>query len=101
MKGKKIPLPGRLPPITRHAKPVDSQIAADDSDFGFKSSTIAPHSTAAGWLYYDIRDLDRPPLKGATHRSPQGPLGLDQQIPGHLRDPAPARPGSEQRAPSR
>ena len=64
--GKKTPLPGPLPPITHHDKPVDSEIAADDNDFGFKSSTIAPHSTAAGWLYYDIRDLDRSPLKGAS-----------------------------------
>jgi hypothetical protein len=64
--GKKTPLPGPLPPITHHAKPVDNQIAEDDNDFGFKSSTIAPHSTAAGWLYYDIRELDRSPLKGAT-----------------------------------
>ena len=64
--GRKTPLPGPLPPITHHAKPVDNQIVADDNDFGFKSSTIAPHSTAAGWLYYDIRDLDRPPLKGAS-----------------------------------
>jgi hypothetical protein len=64
--GRKIPLPGGLPPVTGHSKPVDSRIAADDSDFGFKSSTIAPHSTAAGWLYYDIRDLDRQPLRGAT-----------------------------------
>jgi hypothetical protein len=64
--GKKIPLPGGLPPVTEHAKPVDNEIVEDDNDFGFKSSTIAPHSTAAGWLYYDIRDLDRPPLKGAT-----------------------------------
>jgi hypothetical protein len=64
--GNKIPLPGPLPPITQHAKPVDNQIVADDNDFGFKSSTIAPHSTSAGWLYYDVRDLDRTPLKGAA-----------------------------------
>jgi hypothetical protein len=64
--GRKTPLPGPLPPITHHDKPVDNDIVADDNDFGFKSSTIAPHSTAAGWLYYDIRDLDRPPLKGAS-----------------------------------
>jgi hypothetical protein len=64
--GRKTPLPGPLPPITHHAKPVDNQITEDDNDFGFKSSTIAPHSTAAGWLYYDIRDLDRPPLKSAS-----------------------------------
>lgn len=66
IKGKKYPLPAPLPPITRKPKPVDSQIAADDRDFGFKSSTVEPHSTAAGWLYYDVRDLDRDPLKGAT-----------------------------------
>lgn len=64
--GKKTPIPGPLPPITHHDKPVDNEIAEDDTDFGFKSSTIAPHSTGAGWLYYDIRDLDRPALKGAT-----------------------------------
>ena len=55
-----------MPPVTERAKPVDNQIVADDNDFGFKSSTIAPHSTAAGWLYYDVRDLGSDPLKGAT-----------------------------------
>jgi hypothetical protein len=64
--GKKTPLPGGLPPLTHHDKPVDNQIAEDDTDFGFKSSTVPPHSTAAGWLYYDIRDLDRPALRGAS-----------------------------------
>ena len=66
IKGKQIPLPGPLPPITRKPKPVDNQIRLDDNDFGFKSSTIAPHSTAAGWLYYDMHDVDQPVLKGAT-----------------------------------
>ena len=65
--GKKIPLPGGLPPVTERAKPVDNQIVADDNDFGFKSSTIAPHSTAAGWLYYDVRDLGSDPQR--RHRS--------------------------------
>jgi hypothetical protein len=66
IKGKQIPLPAPLPPITRKPKPVDNQIRLDDADFGFKSSTVAPHSTTAGWLYYDTRDLDEPVLKGAT-----------------------------------
>jgi hypothetical protein len=65
-KGKQIPLPAPLPSIRTKPKPIDGQIVADDNDFGFKSSTVAPHSTAAGWLYYDVRDLDRDPLKGAT-----------------------------------
>ena len=66
VKGKQIPLPGPLPPITKKPKPVDNQIRLDDNDFGFKSSTIAPHSTAAGWLYYDMHDVDQPVLKNAT-----------------------------------
>lgn len=66
VKGNKIPLPAPLPPITHHPRPVDQKITADNTDFGFKTTTIAPHTTAAGWLYYDTRDLDQPILKGAT-----------------------------------
>lgn len=66
VKGTKIPLPAPLPPITHHPKPVDQKIVADDVDFGFKTTTVAPHSTVAGWLFYDTRDLDPPVLRGAT-----------------------------------
>lgn len=66
VKGTKIPLPAPLPPITHHPKPVDKQILADDRDFGFQTTTVPPHSTVAGWLYYDVRDADPPVLKGAT-----------------------------------
>jgi hypothetical protein len=60
-----IPLPAPIPSINIKHKPVDRQIIADDQDFGFKSTTIAPHSTAAGYLYYDIRALDEPVLDHA------------------------------------
>jgi hypothetical protein len=63
--GRKIPLPMPLPPITVHDKPVDKQITKDDTDFGFSSTTVNPHSTLAGYLFYDVRQLDDPPLKGA------------------------------------
>jgi len=53
-----IPIPGRRTPI-------DKKITQDDDDFGFKSTTVAPHSTLAGYLFYDVKDLDDPPLKGA------------------------------------
>ena len=66
VKGSKIPLPAPLPPITHHPRPVDQKIVADDVDFGFKTTTIAPHTTVAGWLFYDTHDLDAPILKGAT-----------------------------------
>jgi hypothetical protein len=63
--GRKIPLPMPLPPITLHDKPVDKQIIKDDTDFGFNGTTVAPHSTLAGYLFYDVRQLDDPALKGA------------------------------------
>jgi hypothetical protein len=52
-------------PIPIHRTPVDKKITDDDADFGFRSTTVEPHSTLAGYLFYDIRDLDPPALKGA------------------------------------
>ena len=60
-KGGHIP----LTPIPLHHAPIDKKITQDDDDFGFKSTTVAPHSTLAGYLFYDVKDLDDPPLKGA------------------------------------
>ncbi|WP_255462296.1 hypothetical protein [Granulicella sp. WH15] len=59
--GTKIP----LVPITIHHEPVDKKITNDGDDFGFKSLTVAPHTTAAGYVFYDVRALDEPVLKGA------------------------------------
>jgi hypothetical protein len=61
-----IPMPAPFPSIPIHHKQVDKQILADDNDFGFASTTVAPHSTASGYLYYDVRDLDDPVLDHAT-----------------------------------
>ena len=55
--GTKIP----LIPITIH-HPVDKKITQDDNDFGFRSTVVEPHSTLAGYLFYDIKDLDDPAL---------------------------------------
>ncbi|MFC6646660.1 hypothetical protein ACFQBQ_13900 [Granulicella cerasi] len=63
---KKIPLPGPLPSITYHKKPIDTKILADDADFGFKTTTVKPHETVAGYLFYDMQGLDTPVLKNAT-----------------------------------
>jgi hypothetical protein len=59
--GTKIP----LIPITVHHAPVDKKITQDDADFGFKSTTVQPHTTLAGYLFYDIKPLEDPALKGA------------------------------------
>lgn len=66
VRGTRIPLPSPLPSITVHHKPVDKKITADDEDFGFKTTTVAPHSTVAGYLYYDVRDLSEPVLEHAS-----------------------------------
>lgn len=65
VKGRKIPLPMPLPPITLHDKPVDKQISKDDADFGFSGTIVNAHSTLAGYLFYDVRQLDDPILKDA------------------------------------
>jgi hypothetical protein len=65
VKGRQVPLPAPLPPIHLHDKPFDKQITQDEDDFGFKSTTVNAHSTLAGYLFYDVRQLDEYPLKGA------------------------------------
>jgi hypothetical protein len=61
--GRKVPI---IPiPIPIHHPPIDKKIVQDDDDFGFKTTTVAAHSTISGYLFYDIKDLDNPALKGA------------------------------------
>jgi hypothetical protein len=59
--GTKIP----LIPITIHKEPIDKKILNDDADFGFQSTTVPPHSTRAGYVFYDTRGIDDPVLKHA------------------------------------
>jgi len=54
-----------LDPFPVQRTPVDKKIAQDDNDFGFQGTIVKPRSTLAGYLFYDIRDLDDPALKGA------------------------------------
>ena len=57
----------RIPgtPITYKPTPVDKKILDDDKDFSFSQTSIPAHSSANGFLFYDIRDLDDPPLQHA------------------------------------
>lgn len=65
VKGSKIPLPAPLPSIPIHHPPVDKKILQDDTDFGFPGTVVNAHSTLAGYLFYDVKPLDDPALKGA------------------------------------
>ena len=64
--GSKVPLPLPLPPVTVHHGEIDKKIAADDKDFGFPTTTVAPHTTVSGYLYYDMQGVDPPFLNKAT-----------------------------------
>ena len=59
--GTKLP----VIPIVIHHQPVDQKILNDDTDFGFTSTTVPPHSTRAGYVFYDTRGLDDPVMKHA------------------------------------
>jgi hypothetical protein len=63
--GTKLPL-GLPIPITVGKKDVAKKLAQDDIDFGFATTTVPPHATVAGYLFYDVRDLDEPVLRHAT-----------------------------------
>ncbi len=61
VQGTKVP----LIPLTLHPEPVDKKILNDDADFGFQSTIVPPHSTRAGYVFYDTKGLDDPPLRHA------------------------------------
>ena len=52
-------------PITIHHAPVDKKVTQDDNDFGFPGTVVNAHASLSGWLFYDIRELDDPAMKGA------------------------------------
>jgi hypothetical protein len=61
--GGRIPM-GPLPPIKLKPKGSNSEIEQDFDTFEFSALVIEPHTTRAGFLFYDVSQLDHP-LKGA------------------------------------
>jgi hypothetical protein len=62
--GGKIPLPGGIPPIKLKPKAGNKEIEQDFNTFEFSSLVVEPHSTRAGFLFYDVSGIDHP-LRGA------------------------------------
>lgn len=62
--GGKIPLPGPLPPIHTKAKASVKDIQQDFDQFEYQALVVEPHTTRAGFLWYDVSNLDYP-LRGA------------------------------------
>jgi hypothetical protein len=62
--GGKIPFPGPLPNIKLKPKASIQEIQQDFDGFEYQALVVEPHTTRAGFLFYDVSDLDHP-LRGA------------------------------------
>ncbi len=62
--GKKIPMPGPIPSIKRKPKASNKEIEEDFNQFEYQALVVEPHTTRAGFLFYDVSQLDHP-LQGA------------------------------------
>ncbi len=62
--GSRIPLPAPLPPIHVKAKDSIQDIEMDFDTFEYSALAVEPHTTRAGFLFYDVSGLSHP-LVGA------------------------------------
>jgi hypothetical protein len=62
--GKKIPMPGPIPSIKLKPKASNKEIEQDFDTFEYGALVVEPHTTRAGFLFYDVSELDHP-LAGA------------------------------------
>lgn len=62
--GRRLPMPTPLPPIKLKPKASDKAIEQDFDTFEYGALTVPPHSTRAGFLFYDLSDIPHP-LEGA------------------------------------
>jgi len=63
--GTKIPMPFPFPSIHTKAKDSNKNIEADFDTFEYQALVVEPHTTRAGFLFYDVSQLSSSPLKGA------------------------------------
>lgn len=62
--GRKIPVgPLQMP---THRKDSDWKVQQDFNRYEYNAVSVAPHSTHAGFLWYDVNGLGRDPLRGAS-----------------------------------
>jgi hypothetical protein len=62
--GGKVPMPGPIPAIKLKPKASNKDIEQDFDNFEYQALVVEPHTTRAGFLFYDVSELDHP-LKGA------------------------------------
>ena len=50
--------------IHRGGKDADSKVEQDFSEFEYSALAVEPHTTRSGFLFYDVEELGKNPLKG-------------------------------------
>jgi hypothetical protein len=65
--GSKIPMPGPIPNIKVKPKASDKDVEADFDTFEYQALVVEPHTTRAGFLFYDVSDLDHPLMGAKMH----------------------------------
>jgi hypothetical protein len=63
-RGQSIPMPGPIPSIKLKPKASDRDVEADFDNFEYGALVVEPHTTRAGFLFYDVSGLNHP-LQGA------------------------------------
>jgi hypothetical protein len=58
--GSKIPMPGPIPAIKLKPKASNKDIEQDFDTFEFQALVVEPHTTRAGFLFYDVSGLNNP-----------------------------------------
>jgi hypothetical protein len=62
--GGKIPMPGPIPNIHTKPKGSNKEVEEDFNQFEYEALVVEPHTTRAGFLFYDVSQLNNP-LKGS------------------------------------
>jgi hypothetical protein len=65
--GSKIPMPSPIPEIKRKPKASDKEIEQDFDTFEYGALVVEPHTTRAGFLFYDVSELDHPLVGAKLH----------------------------------
>ena len=65
--GKKIPMPGPIPSIKLKPKASNKEIEQYFDTFEYGALVVEPHATRAGFLFYDVSELDHPLVGAKLH----------------------------------
>lgn len=65
--GSKIPMPGPFPSIKTKPKASNKEVEQDFDQFEYQALVVEPHTTRAGFLFYDVSQLNHPLQGGKMH----------------------------------